>query len=138
MSTDETKYLFLDQIYGWNEHVPPGRKVADGLATTPEGHRRLFALPGRSSLLVDSGLQESAFICPSAIAMNPFGKVGVVDAADQSGPGLPAPDIRAMCDARAGSARARRLLRGVQGVLRDRGLGAISGDLPKDDPIILG
>lgn len=80
MSTDETKYLILDQIYGWNEDPPRG-KVADGLATTPEGYRRLFALPGRSSLLVDSELQKSAFICPAAIAMNPYGKVGVVDAA---------------------------------------------------------
>ncbi len=79
MTTQGTQYLVFDQVYGWNEDPPA--KVADGLATTAEGYRKLFALPGRSALLLDAGLQEKAFTCPSGVAIDALGTIGVVDAA---------------------------------------------------------
>src|ERR1700730_12726177 len=79
MTTQGTQYLILDQVYGWNEDLPD--KVVAGLATTADGYRQLFALPGLSSLLLDAVSQEKAFVCPSGVAIDPLGKIGVVDAA---------------------------------------------------------
>src|SRR6266511_1901465 len=79
MTTEGTQYLILDQVYGWNEDPP--EKISDGLATTSDGDRQLFAVPGRSSLLFDAALQEASFVCPAGGAIDSSGKVGVVDAA---------------------------------------------------------
>ena len=78
MMTDGTQYLILDQVNGWREYSPTDAR--EGLALTAEGNRQLFALPGRSSLLLDTTLQEGRFVCPSAVSINSDVKVGVVDA----------------------------------------------------------
>ena len=79
MTNEGTQYLILDQVYGW--HEDPGTKVGPGLATTAEGYRQLFALPGRSSLLLDAKSQAKTFVCPSSVAVDSDGRIGVVDAA---------------------------------------------------------
>jgi hypothetical protein len=78
MTTEGTQYQILDQVYGWNED-PPDR-ISDGLATTGDGSRQLFAVPGRSSLLFGESLQQATFVCPTAVAIDSSGRVGVVDA----------------------------------------------------------
>ena len=78
MTIEGTQYLILDQVNGWREHSPPDAR--EGLALTAEGNRQLFALPGRSSLLLDTTLQEGTFVCPSAVSINSDVKVGIVDA----------------------------------------------------------
>ena len=78
MMTDGSQYLILDQVNGWREYSPTAAR--EGLALTAEGNRQLFALPGRSSLLLDATLQEERFVCPSAVSINGDVKVGVVDA----------------------------------------------------------
>ncbi len=77
MTTEGTQYLILNQLYGWREYPPAGASL--GLTSTAEGHRQLHALPGRSSLLLDSVLQEKEFDCPSALSVL-VGKVAVIDA----------------------------------------------------------
>ena len=78
MTNDNTKYLILDQVYGWREQVPA--EAREGLALSAEGNRQLFGLPGRSSLLLNESLQEE-FVCPSAVSIKSDGRVGVIDAA---------------------------------------------------------
>ncbi|HET9789578.1 MAG TPA: NHL repeat-containing protein, partial [Pyrinomonadaceae bacterium] len=78
MTKDNTKYLILDQVYGWREQVPA--EAREGLAFSAEGNRQLFGLPGSSSLLLNESLQEE-FVCPSAVSIKSDGRVGVIDAA---------------------------------------------------------
>ena len=77
MTNETTQYLILDQVYGWKEDSGP--TAGAGLATTAEGHRQLFPLPGRSSLLLDSQRQENTFVSPSALATDSKGRIAVVD-----------------------------------------------------------
>src|SRR2546427_8512402 len=77
MISENTQYLILDQVYGWNE-IPPAR-LGDSLATSVDGNRQLFGLPGRSALLLDGVRQEKAFVCPSAAAVGGSGTIAVVD-----------------------------------------------------------
>lgn len=79
MTNEIAQYLILDQVYGWNEASPAN--AGAGLATTAEGHRRLFPLPGRSSLLLDSKRQANTFVSPSALAVDAKGRIAVVDSA---------------------------------------------------------
>ncbi len=79
MTNETAQYLILDQVYGWSEE-PPARAGA-GLATTAEGHRQLFPLPGRSSLLLGSELQEKTFVGPSGLGVDSTGRIAVVDSA---------------------------------------------------------
>jgi streptogramin lyase len=77
MTSDGTQYLILDQVYGW--HEDPRTRIGAGLATTAKGERRLFPLPGRSSLLLDSQLEQDTLVCPSGLAVNSAGRIAVVD-----------------------------------------------------------
>jgi len=79
MTTEGTQYLILDQVYGW--HEDPDARTDAGLTTTAEGNRQLFALPGRSTLLLDSALQQNTFTSASGLAVNSDGRIAVVDAA---------------------------------------------------------
>ena len=79
MTTDGTQYLILDQVYGW--HEDPRARVGVGLETTADGNRQLFALPGRSSLLLDSERQQNTFVSPSGLAVNSDGRIAVIDSA---------------------------------------------------------
>ncbi|HEY6659992.1 MAG TPA: phage tail protein, partial [Pyrinomonadaceae bacterium] len=79
MTSESTQYLILDQVYGWNEDPPA--TLGDGLATTADGNRQLFAMPGRPSLLLEDERLAQALVCPSGVATNGDGKIGVVDAA---------------------------------------------------------
>jgi len=77
MTNETTQYLILDQVYGWKEDSGP--TAGAGLATTAEGHRQLFPLPGRSSLLLDSQRQENMFVSPSGLGTDSKGRIAVVD-----------------------------------------------------------
>jgi streptogramin lyase len=77
MTNETAQYLILDQVYGWKEDSRP--RAGYRLATTAEGYRQLFPLPGRSSLLLDSQRQEKAFVTPSALAVDAKGRIAVVD-----------------------------------------------------------
>jgi hypothetical protein len=79
MNLDGTQYLILDSVSGWREEVPAS--VREGLPTTPEGSRQLFAVPGRGSLLLKEDLQDKELVCPSSTAYDSSGILGVVDAA---------------------------------------------------------
>ena len=79
MTNETAQYLILDQVYGWKEDTRD--RPGYGLATTAEGHRQLFPLPGRSSLLLDSQRQENTFVSPSGLAVDSKGRMAAVDAA---------------------------------------------------------
>ena len=78
MTNETAQYLILDQVYGWKEDTRD--RPGYGLATTAEGHRQLFPLPGRSSLLLDSQRQENTFVSPSGLAVDSKGRIAAVDA----------------------------------------------------------
>src|ERR1043166_5805662 len=77
MTTEGTQYLILDQVYGW--HEDSAARVGIGLTTTADGNRQLFALPGRSALLLDSELQQNTFVSASALAVHSDGRIAVID-----------------------------------------------------------
>lgn len=79
MTNEAPQYLILDQVYGWHEDLPA--KVGSGLATTSDGNRQLFPLPGRSLLLLDSERQQNTFESPSGLAANSDGRIAVIDSA---------------------------------------------------------
>ncbi|MCA1577379.1 MAG: phage tail protein [Acidobacteria bacterium] len=78
MTNETAQYLILDQVYGWKEDARD--RPGYGLATTADGHRQLFPLPGRSSLLLDSKRQENTFVSPSGLAADSKGRIAAVDA----------------------------------------------------------
>jgi phage tail-like protein len=70
------RYWFLDQIAGWRTASMQGLEL-----TAPDGDLILDPLPGAAALLLDAGVQNSEFTCPSAISSDGCGHLFVVDAA---------------------------------------------------------
>ena len=69
-------YWFLDSVAGWRE------ASREHLALKkPDGYLRLDPLPGAASLLLDADKQAAEFKCPSALSVDPCGRILVVDAA---------------------------------------------------------